>query len=65
MLKSVAKACGKTPKQIRDAFKEEGDLGAVVFQGKKEQNTLGSFFGAAKTAAKKPALLFKDVFARF
>ena len=35
VLKSVAKACGKTPKQIRDAFKEEGDLGTVVAKGKK------------------------------
>ena len=31
VLKSVAKACGKTPKQIRDVFKVEGDLGAVVY----------------------------------
>ena len=35
VLKSVAKSCGKTPKQVRDAFKEEGDLGAVIFNGKK------------------------------
>ena len=35
VLKSVAKSCGKTPKQIRDAFKAEGDLGVVIFQGKK------------------------------
>ena len=30
VLKSVAKSCGKTPKQIREMFKVEGDLGAVV-----------------------------------
>lgn len=35
VLKSVAKSCGKTPKQIRDAFKEEGDLGVIVAKGKK------------------------------
>lgn len=64
MLKSCAKACGKTPKQIRDAFKEEGDLGAIVAKGKKSQNTLGSFFGGAK-ANKKKVLLFKDLFATF
>ena len=34
VLKSVAKACGKSPAQIRDAFKKEGDLGIVVQQGK-------------------------------
>ena len=64
VLKSVAKSCGKTPKQIRDAFKEEGDLGAVISVGKKTQNTLGSFFGAASTK-KKPKLLFKNVFGTF
>lgn len=65
VLKSVAKACGKTPKQIRDAFKEEGDLGTVVAKGKKSQNTLGSFFGGAKAAQKKEPLLFREVFGRF
>jgi len=30
LLKSVAKACGKSPAQIRDSFKKEGDLGLVV-----------------------------------
>ena len=34
VLKSVARACGKTPKQIRDAFKAEGDLGVVVASSK-------------------------------
>jgi hypothetical protein len=31
----VAKACGKSVKQIRDMFKDEGDLGDVVSIGKK------------------------------
>lgn len=64
VLKSVAKSCGKTPKQIRDAFKEEGDLGAIVAKGKKSQNTLGSFFGGGK-AAKKKVLTFQDIFTTF
>ena len=28
-LKAIAKACGKLPKEIRDLFKKEGDLGLV------------------------------------
>ena len=63
VLKSVAKACGKTPKQIRDVFKVEGDLGAVVYSSKKSQKSLGNFFGGA--AKKKAGLLFKDVFGTF
>ena len=35
VLKCVATSCGKTAKQIRDAFKETGDLGVVVAKGKK------------------------------
>jgi len=34
-VKAIAKACGKTPKEIRDIYKDEGDLGAVVQKGKK------------------------------
>ena len=64
VLKCVAKSCGKTPTQIRTAFKEEGDLGAVISQGKKSQNTIGSFFGSA-SAKKKTKLLFKNVFGAF
>ena len=29
-VKAIAKACGKTPKEIRDIYKDEGDLGAVA-----------------------------------
>jgi hypothetical protein len=29
-IKAVAKACGKTPKEIRDLYKEDGDLGIIV-----------------------------------
>ncbi len=34
LLKSVAKACGKSPTQIREQFKKEGDLGLVAQLGK-------------------------------
>ena len=30
ILKSVAKACGKSAKQIREAFHKEGDMGVVI-----------------------------------
>ena len=29
-VKAIAKACGKLPKEIREHFKSEGDLGSVV-----------------------------------
>jgi len=64
LLKSVAKACGKSPTQIRDSFKKEGDLGLVVQLGKSTQNTLGSFFTKKNTEA-KAALNFKTVFEAF
>ena len=64
VLKCVAKSCGKSLAQIRTAFREEGDLGAVISLGKKTQNTLGNFF-AATNAKKKTKLLFKDVFGAF
>ena len=63
ILKSVARACGKTPKQIRELFQKEGDLGSVVAAGKKSQNTIGNFFvGSTK---KKEPLTFSNVFAAF
>lgn len=64
LLKSVAKACGKSPAQIREAFKKEGDLGLVAQLGKSTQNTLGSFF-AKKSAAPKAGLTFRQVFEGF
>lgn len=64
LLKSVAKACGKSTTQIRDSFKKEGDLGLVVQLGKSTQNTLGSFF-TKKTTETKAALIFKTVFEAF
>lgn len=64
LLKSVAKACGKSPTQIREQFKKEGDLGLVVQLGKSTQNTLGSFF-TKKNAEPKAGLTFKQVFEAF
>ncbi len=29
-VKAIAKACGKAPKDIRELYKKEGDLGNVV-----------------------------------
>ena len=65
VVKAVAKSCGKSVQQIRDAFKKEGDLGLVAASSKKSQKNLGSFFGAAKQTKDKTGVLFKDVFATF
>lgn len=66
LLKSVAKACGKSPAQIREQFKKEGDLGLVAQMGKSTQNTLGSFF-TKKTVSTEPkaGITFKQVFESF
>jgi len=29
-VKAISKACGKPPKEIRELYKEEGDLGIVI-----------------------------------
>ena len=65
VVKAVAKSCGKSVQQIRDAFKKEGDLGLVAASSKRTQKNLGNFFGAAPGSAKKTGVLFKDVFATF
>lgn len=65
VLKSVAKACGKSPKQIREQFHKEGDLGVVVAVGKKSQNTIGNFFGAVTKVKKTQGLTFSHVFNSF
>ena len=33
-VKAIAKCCGKTPKEIRELYREEGDLGIVAQKGK-------------------------------
>ena len=64
-VKAIAKACGKTPKEIRELYKEEGDLGAVVQKGKSTQGTLGGFFKKTAGNTKKKDLLFNHVFSEF
>ena len=63
-VKAVAKACGKLPKDIRELYKEHGDLGIVVQKGKKNQSTIGGFFKKANTGPPK-WLKFQDVFNEF
>lgn len=60
-VKAVAKACGKLPKEVRELYKQEGDLGLVVQKGKKNMSTLGGFFKTAKPVVKK-YLTFSTVF---
>ena len=50
MVNAIAKACGKTPKEIKALKKEEGDLGVVVQISKKTTGTLGGFFAQAAAA---------------
>ena len=64
VVKAVAKSCGKSVQQIRDAFKKEGDLGLVAASSKRTQKNLGNFFGKAGQKT-KTGVLFKDVFATF
>lgn len=63
-VKAVAKACGKLPKDIREQYKEYGDLGIVAQKGKKNQSTIGGFFKKANTGPPK-WLKFNDVFQEF
>ena len=59
-IKSIAKACGKDIKQVREAFKIEGDLGIVVYRSKNSMKTLTGFFSKNKTSQK--SLTFDQVF---
>ena len=43
-VKAVSKATGKAPKDIREMYKQLGDLGDVVESGKGKMTTLGGFF---------------------
>lgn len=63
-VKAIAKACGKAPKEIRELYKEEGDLGLVVQKGKSTQGTLGGFFKTTASKQKK-ILYFNHVFSEF
>ena len=63
-VKAIAKATGKTPKEIRTLYQTEGDLGEVATKGKSTQGTLGGFFQKKTTVAKK-SLTFHHVFTEF
>jgi len=63
-VKAVAKACGKQPKDIREQYKEYGDLGIVAQKGKKTMSTIGGFF-KKKDAGPPKWLNFQDVFNEF
>lgn len=63
-VKAISKSCGKAPKEIRELYKEEGDLGIVAQKGKSSQGTLGGFF-MKKNPAPKKSLTFNHVFSEF
>jgi len=63
-VKAISKACGKTPKEIRTLYQEEGDLGDVVMKAKSTTGTLGGFF-SKKTTTEKKWLTFHHVFSEF
>ena len=47
-MKSVAKSCGMSEKQVRDQVNKLGDLGEVTQNSKASQKTLTSFFASKK-----------------
>ena len=65
-VKAVAKATGKSTKDIREMYKNLGDLGDVVEQAKGKMTTLGGFF-VKKTPSDsaKKSLTFNHVFSEF
>lgn len=64
-VKAIAKATGKTPKEIRTLYQDEGDLGIVAMKGKSTQGTLGGFFMKKAANAPKKSLTFHHVFQEF
>ena len=44
LVKAIAVACGKSPREVKEMYKKEGDLGAIVEKGKSKQATLLGFF---------------------
>lgn len=64
-VKAIAKATGKTPKEIRSLYQEEGDLGSVAMKSKSTQGTLGGFFVKKAADAPKKSLTFTHVFSEF
>ncbi len=62
LVKSVARSCGMSEKQVRDQVNKVGDLGEVAQNSKATQKTMDSFF--TKKRAKVP-LTIEKVFATF
>lgn len=52
LTKAISKSCGKSEKQIRDAFQAVGDLGEVAMTAKSTQKTMDSYFIKKKEAAR-------------
>jgi DNA ligase N terminus. len=50
LVKAIAKASGRSEKQIRDSNNQIGDLGKVAAQSKASQSTMDKFFIKNKKA---------------
>lgn len=61
-VKAVAKASGKSTKDIREMYKQMGDLGDVIESAKGKMTTLGGFFKKKTPETEKKALTFNHVF---
>lgn len=61
-MKSVARSCGMSEKQVRDQVNKVGDLGEVAQNSKSSQKTMDSFFTKKKA---KVALTIEKVFSSF
>lgn len=64
LVKCVAKATGKSEKNVKEGIHALGDLALVAMEGKKTLGTMEKFSGFVKTAEKKP-LTLKKVFDGF
>jgi DNA ligase-1 len=64
-VKAVAKATGKSTKDIREMYKQMGDLGDVIESAKGSMTTLGGFFKKKSPENEKKALTFNHVFQEF
>lgn len=64
LVKCVAKATGKSEKNVKEGIHALGDLALVAMEGKKTLGTMDKFTGFVRTAEKKP-LTLKKVFDAF
>lgn len=62
LVKSVARSCGMSDKQVRDQINKLGDLGEVAQNSKSSQKTMDSFF---MTKKKKTPLTIEKIFNSF